>query len=201
MPRVHESIVPPQAGSTIAAPGIAGGAPARSAPASSEGPPPFGGPASQGPGNYLTGGLVELDPGPPSAEASGPGEWSGPVTPIPGPLGEDASLHEEEARCYLPSGSVAPEAQLLRGDGEPPKDPWATGLKPHGMGAGEEDQATSAPATPVPATGVGVGSSTPAPALTSGPKGDAAHVVRGMTDRQMAPRLKMPPKGTSERFT
>jgi hypothetical protein len=197
MPRVTEQLTPTRAGSTINDPGVQGGAPARSVPASSEQPgTPVGGPASQGPANYLTGGLVELDPGPPSAEASGPGEWSGPVTPIPGPLG-DQSLHEEEARCYLPSGSTLPEEQLMRGDADTPKDPWGPGLKPHGMGAGEEDQA----ATPAPPTSAGAAPATPAPALTTGPKGDA-HIVRGLTDAQRAPRATWAqPKPNSERFS
>jgi hypothetical protein len=116
MPHVHESIVPEQAGSTIASPGIEAGAPLPSAaiPAECEGYR-HGSPASQGAANYLTGSLLVLDPGPPSAKGSGEGKWNGgAIRPIPGPLGEDASIRAELEGCYLPSGSEAQEG-LPRG--------------------------------------------------------------------------------------
>jgi hypothetical protein len=77
-----------------------------------------GPPASAGPANYLTGGFLELDPGPPSKKASGEGSWNGKggaITPLPGPLGGDASLQAELEHCYhMPSGSEA-QTGLPRG--------------------------------------------------------------------------------------
>jgi hypothetical protein len=169
--RTTEGITPSQAGSTIASPGIEGGAPAPSAPipAATEAEGAMGPPASQGPGNYLTGGMVELDPGPPSSEASGEGEWGGGgrglVTPIPGPIGGDASLQSELEECYhMPSGSEAPEARVEREDGmyppahpahlEKPIDPHEVGKvhggddtkrKRRGAEAGREPRADSRP--------------------------------------------------------
>jgi hypothetical protein len=109
MPRVNESITPPQAGCTIAGPGIEAGAPVPSAPIPYD-PPNYreGAPASAGPANYLTGGFLELDPGPPSKKASGEGSWNGSggaITPLPGPLGDASIRAELEHGYHMPSGS------------------------------------------------------------------------------------------------
>jgi hypothetical protein len=114
MPRIHESLTPQGAGSNIAS-GIVSGAPLPSEPASSEGPPVFAAPASQGTANYLTGGFLELDPGPPSKKASGEGSWNGgAITPLAGSLGGDASLRAELEGYHMPETSE-PQEGLPRG--------------------------------------------------------------------------------------
>jgi hypothetical protein len=186
MPRIREAITPPQAGSSISDPGIAGGAPAPAAPipAATEAEGMMGSPASQGAANYLTGGMVELDPGPPSSQASGEAAWGGGgrglVTPIPGPIGGDASLRSELEECYhMPSGSDPPAPYVARGGDQTPG---------------------GAPTTPGAATTPSASPATPSANVTTGPKGDA-YVVRGTTDAQRAPRAVWAvPKGDASRF-
>jgi hypothetical protein len=135
--RVNESITPPQAGSTIAGPGIEGGAPLPSA-AIPYDPPNYreGGPASAGPANLLCGGFLELDPGPPSKKASGSGEWNGgAITPIAGPLGEDASLRAELEGCYhRPEGSEEQTGLPVGREGQDFGAPGSSSVPPEEIG-------------------------------------------------------------------
>jgi hypothetical protein len=178
MTRIRESLTPSQASRSIAQGGIEAGAPERSAPIpaesftqspasarSGESDPGYrhGPPASRGPANYLTGGFLVLDPGPPSAKASGEGSWGrgGAITPIPGPLGEDASIHAElEQRYHMPEGSEAQE-RLPRGrEGQDFGAPGSASVSPEEIGkvhGGDQTMPT-----------------TPEPNVTAGPKGDRA---------------------------
>jgi hypothetical protein len=195
MTRVTEAITPPQAGSSISDPGIEGGAPAAAAPipAATEAEGAMGPPTSQGAGNILTGGMVELDPGPPSSQASGEGEWGGGgrglVTPIPGPIGGDASLRSELEECYhMPSGSTAQEGLPVGREGQdgmfPPAHPAGLEkpLDPREVGKVHGGDQTPMPTTPAPASpGMPAQGSAPATNLTAGPKSDA-YIVHGQTD-------------------
>jgi hypothetical protein len=174
MPRIRESITPPQAGNVASyatgGSGIEGGTPAASAPipAATEAEGMMGPPASQGPTDILTGNRQQtLDPGPPESPRA-------VIASSPGPRGGDQSLAEElviygyppeggeEESCgYLPFGSEEQEPRSERGD-----------------------QATASPTTP----GAGP-SAAPEPNVSSGPKGDSrpppgAYIVHGQTDSE-----------------
>jgi hypothetical protein len=204
MTRTHESFTPPRAGSTISDPGIQGGAPQPSAPIPStvEGHR-SGSPASKGPANYLTGGFLVLDPGPPSAKASGEGSWARGITPIPGPLGEDASIRAELEGCYHMPEVSKPQANLPVGrEGQDFGAPGAASLTPEEARAARRGGTPPAseigkvhggdegpmPATPTSATSAGTTPTTPAPALTAGPKGDA-YVVQPRFDNRPGQRV------------